>query len=154
MLKDVDHLNLGQLRRNTELTIKPNNSVSLRGDEHLKLILMDLKVIDKELLETDNVRIISATLLIILSRRTDKTVVLKIGPDFMSSLTIRFHVKNPELMKNVYLMFVNTNDFRLKHEIPIQMNLEDLQKPISLTINSEDLQYLNNSYVFMAVKNY
>lgn len=80
-------------------------------------------MIDKELLETDNVRIISATLLVILSRRTDKTVLLKIGPDFMNSLTINFHIKNPELMKNVYLMFVNTTNFRLKHEIPVQMTL-------------------------------
>ncbi len=80
---------------------------------------MDLKVIDKKLLEINNIRIISAILMVILSRRGDETQILNISPEFMTEININYHIRNPELFKKVFLMFVEVDTFRVKyrHEV-------------------------------------
>ncbi len=91
--------------------------------------------------------------MVILTWRTEETKVLTISPDFISEIHILYHLRNPEIIKTVYLYFVEIETYKIKHFSPVQVEVSNIEEPLRININSETIRYLNNSYVFIATKN-
>lgn len=86
---------------------------------------MDLKVLDKELLDYNNIRIISATLMISLTRRSNTTEILEITHEYMGDINILYHIRNPEILKNIYLVYVDMNTYWIKKESLVSIDWQN-----------------------------
>lgn len=50
-------------------------------------------------------------------------------------------------------MYVDVNTYSLRQKTLVDINQKNIEDPVKITINSEDLEHLNDSFIFLAVEN-
>ena len=58
---------------------------------------MDLKAIDPQIWEYNNIWIISAALMITITERLEESMIIPISENIVSSIEIHYHIKNPTI---------------------------------------------------------